>query len=206
MSQQVVLIATLNSGKLLELRELLRDLPFTLRDLNSFPLIEPVEETGATFVENASLKARSYAQQTRLITLADDSGLEVSCLDGAPGLRSARYGGEGASDEKRMNKLLAELSKRSSTDRTARFVSAVAIANTAGLILNISRGVCEGRIASVPRGPNGFGYDPIFIPNGYDQTFGELSAEVKSQISHRARALKDTTDFLRSLTMRSGDG
>jgi len=206
MSQQVVLIATLNSGKLLELRELLRDLPFTLRDLNSFPLIEPVEETGATFVENASLKARSYAQQTRLITLADDSGLEVSCLDGAPGLRSARYGGEGASDEKRMNKLLAELSKRSSTDRTARFVSAVAIANTAGLILNISRGVCEGRIATVPRGPNGFGYDPIFIPNGYDQTFGELSAEVKSQISHRARALKDTTDFLRSLTMRSGDG
>ena len=206
MSQQVVLIATLNSGKLLELRELLRDLPFTLRDLNSFPLIEPVEETGATFVENASLKARSYAQQTRLITLADDSGLEVSCLDGAPGLRSARYGGEGASDEKRMNKLLAELSKRSSTDRTARFVSAVAIANTAGLILNISRGVCDGRIATVPRGPNGFGYDPIFIPNGYDQTFGELSAEVKSQISHRARALKDTTDFLRSLTMRSGDG
>jgi len=206
MSQQVVLIATLNSGKLLELRELLRDLPFTLRDLNSFPLIEPVEETGATFVENASLKARSYAQQTRLITLADDSGLEVSCLDGAPGLRSARYGGEGASDEKRMNKLLAELSKRSSTDRTARFVSAVAIANTAGLILNISRGVCEGRIATVPRGPNGFGYDPIFIPNGYDQTFGELSAEVKSQISHRARALKGTTDFLRSLTMRSGDG
>jgi len=206
MSQQVVLIATLNSGKLLELRELLRDLPFTLRDLNSFPLIEPVEETGATFVENASLKARSYAQQTRLITLADDSGLEVSCLDGAPGVRSARYAGEGASDEKRTNKLLAELSKRSSTDRTARFVSAVAIANTAGLILNISRGVCEGRIATVPRGPNGFGYDPIFIPNGYDQTFGELSAEVKSQISHRAHALKDTTDFLRSLTMRSGDG
>jgi len=206
MSQQVVLIATLNSGKLLELRELLRDLPFTLRDLNSFPLIEPVEETGATFVENASLKARSYAQQTRLITLADDSGLEVSCLDGAPGVRSARYACEGASDEKRTNKLLAELSKRSSTDRTARFVSAVAIANTAGLILNISRGVCEGRIATVPRGPNGFGYDPIFIPNGYDQTFGELSAEVKSQISHRARALKDTTDFLRSLTMRSGDG
>ena len=206
MSQQVVLIATLNSGKLLELRELLRDLPFTLRDLNSFPLIEPVEETGATFVENASLKARSYAQQTRLITLADDSGLEVSCLDGAPGVRSARYAGEGASDEKRTNKLLAELSKRSSTDRTARFVSAVAIANTAGLILNISRGVCEGRIATVPRGPNGFGYDPIFIPNGYDQTFGELSAEVKSQISHRARALKDATDFLRSLTMRSGDG
>ncbi len=205
MSQRVLLIATLNSGKLLELRELLCDLPITLRDLNSFPLIEPVEETGTTFVENASLKARSYAQQTRLMTLADDSGLEISCLDGAPGVRSARYAGEDASDEKRTNKLLAEVSKRSSADRTARFVSAVAIANTAGLILNISRGVCDGRIATVPRGPNGFGYDPIFIPNGYDQTFGELSAEVKSQISHRARALKDTIDFLRSLTMCSGD-
>ena len=205
MSQRVLLIATLNNGKLLELREVLCDLPFTLRDLNSFPLIEPVEETGTTFVENASLKARSYAQQTRLMTLADDSGLEISCLDGAPGVRSARYAGEDASDEKRTNKLLAEVSKRSSADRTARFVSAVAIANTAGLILNISRGVCDGRIATVPRGPNGFGYDPIFIPNGYDQTFGELSASVKSQISHRARALKDTTDFLRSLTMCSGD-
>jgi len=206
MSQQVLVIATLNGGKLLELRELLRDLPLTLHDLNSLPLIEPVEDTGATFVENATLKARAYAQQTRLMTLADDSGLEVSCLAGSPGVHSARYAGDGASDAQRTNKILAELLMRSSADRTARFVSVVAIANTAGSILNISLGVCEGRIATVPRGPNGFGYDPIFIPNGYDQTFGELSAEVKSQISHRARALKDTIDFLRSLTMRSGDG
>ena len=206
MSEQTLVIATRNSGKLIELCELLSDLPFTLRDLNSFPLIESVEEAGETFAENASVKARAYAQQTQFITLADDSGLEVSALGGAPGVRSARYAGDGASDAQRTSKLLAELSRQSSGDRTARFVSAVAIANTAGLILNISRGVCEGRIATVPRGPNGFGYDPIFIPNGYDQTFGELSAEVKSQISHRARALKDATDFLRSLTMRSGDG
>lgn len=206
MNQQVLVIATRNSGKLLELCELLRDLPFSLRDLNSFPLVEAVEETGATFAENAAVKARAYAQQTRLMTLADDSGLEVVSLGGAPGVRSARYAGEGASDAQRANKLLSELAKRASADRTARFVSAVAIANTAGLILNVSIGVCDGRIANAPRGPNGFGYDPVFIPKGYDQTFGELSSEVKNQVSHRARALKGALSFLRSLTTASGDG
>jgi XTP/dITP diphosphohydrolase len=205
MSQQVLVIATHNRGKLSELCELLRDLPFSLRDLNSFPLIEPVAETGDTFAENAALKARDYAQQTRLMTLADDSGLEVGSLGGAPGVRSARYAGKDASDKERTNKLLAELSKGGS-DRTARFVSAIAIANTAGLILNVSMGVCEGRIANAPRGASGFGYDPVFVPNGYDQTFGELSSEVKNQISHRARAFKGTLNFLRSLTMASADG
>ena len=206
MSRQVLVIATRNSGKLLELSELLRDLPFTLRDLNSFPLIGPVEETGATFAENASIKARAYAQQTRLMTLADDSGLEVRALDGEPGVRSARYAGDGASDAQRTNRLLAELAKLSSTDRTARFVSAVAIANTEALTLHVAIGTCEGRIASAPRGLNGFGYDPVFIPNGYDQTFGELSSEVKNQVSHRGRALKGARNFLRSLTMASTDG
>ena len=206
MSRQILVIATRNSGKLFELCELLRDLPFTLRDLNCFPSIEPVAETGVTFAENASMKARAYAQQTQFMTLADDSGLEVTALGGAPGVRSARYAGDEASDAQRTNKLLAELSKRSSADRTAQFVSAVAIANTAGLILNVSIGVCDGRIAHVPRGQNGFGYDPVFIPSGYDQTFGELSAELKNEISHRARALQGTLNFLRSLTRASGDG
>ena len=206
MSEQTLVIATRNSGKLIELCELLSDLPFTLRDLNSFPLIESVEEAGETFAENASVKARAYAQQTQFITLADDSGLEVSALGGAPGVRSARYAGDGASDAQRTNKLLAELSRQSSGDRTARFVSAVAIANPASLILSVSIGVCEGRIANAPRGQNGFGYDPVFIPNGYDKSFGELSAEVKNEISHRARALKGTLNFLRSLTAASGDG
>jgi len=206
MSQQTLVIATRNSGKLFELYELLRGLPFTLRDLNCFPSIEPVAETGVTFAENASMKARAYAQQTQFMTLADDSGLEVTALGGAPGVRSARYAGDEASDAQRTNKLLAELSKRSSADRTAQFVSAVAIANTAGLILNISIGVCDGRIAHAPRGQNGFGYDPVFIPSGYEQTFGELSAELKNEISHRARALQGTLNFLRSLTRASGDG
>ncbi|HEY0349418.1 MAG TPA: RdgB/HAM1 family non-canonical purine NTP pyrophosphatase [Pyrinomonadaceae bacterium] len=206
MSQQTLVIATRNSGKLFELRQLLRDLPFILCDLNSFPLIESVEETGATFAENACLKARVYAEQTGSLALADDSGLEVDSLGGAPGVYSARCAGAGASDAQRIEKLLAELSKRVPGDRAARFVSAVAVANSGGRILSVSVGVCEGRIAKVPRGSNGFGYDPVFVPDGYSETFGELSDEVKNQISHRAYALKGALDFLRSLTTASGDG
>jgi len=206
MSQQTLVIATRNSGKLFELRQLLRDLPFTLLDLNCFPLIESVEETGATFAENACVKARAYAQQTRSLALADDSGLEVNSLGKAPGVYSARYAGDNASDAQRRDKLLAELAKAIPGDRAARFVSAVAIASSGGGILNVSLGVCEGRIAEAPRGSNGFGYDPIFIPDGYSQTFGELPEEVKNQISHRASALKGALDFLRSLTPASGDG
>src|SRR5437764_3865778 len=137
MSQQTLVIATRNSGKLFELYELLRGLPFTLRDLNCFPSIEPVAEIGATFSENAAMKARAYAQQTQFMTLADDSGLEVTALGGAPGVRSARYAGDGASEAQRTHKLLAELSDPSSADRTARFVSVVAIADAGGFILNI---------------------------------------------------------------------
>ncbi|MFN2577576.1 MAG: RdgB/HAM1 family non-canonical purine NTP pyrophosphatase [Pyrinomonadaceae bacterium] len=205
MSQPFLVIATRNTGKLLELRELLRGLPLTLCDLNYFSSIEPIAETGETFVENACLKASGYATQTQSMALADDSGLEVTALSGAPGVRSARYAGAGASDAERTKQLLAELSQESSSDRTARFVSAVAVANRAGVILNVSVGICEGRIAQAPQGHNGFGYDPIFVPNGYDRTFGELPAEVKSAISHRARALKATLRFLRSLTVASGD-
>jgi len=138
MSQQTLVIATRNSGKLFELRQLLRDLPFILCDLNSFPLIESVRETGATFAENVCLKARVYAEQTGSLALADDSGLEVDSLGGAPGVYSARYAGAGASDAQRIEKLLAELSKGVPGDRAARFVSAVAIANSGGRILSVS--------------------------------------------------------------------
>src|SRR5437764_10306528 len=120
MSQQTLVIATRNSGKLFELRQLLRDLPFILCDLNSFPLIESVEETGATFTENACVKARAYAQQTRSMALADDSGLEVNSLGGAPGVYSARYAGDGASDLERTDQLLARLSKGIPGYRAAR--------------------------------------------------------------------------------------
>lgn len=202
MSLSRLLIATHSQGKLQEFRALLKELPLELRDLNSFPAISPVAETGSTFTENASLKATAYAVQAEEITLADDSGLEVQALGGAPGVLSARYAGAGASDFDRTEKLLRELLKTGDADRAARFVSVVAIADASGTILNVSTGVCHGRISRTPRGKNGFGYDPIFIPEGFDKTFGELPAAVKNEISHRARAFQGAADFLRSLTLR----
>lgn len=206
MTDRQLVIATHNRGKLEEFRNLLRDLPFELRDLNSFPSIVSVAEVGETFGENATLKAVGYAIQTRSLTLADDSGLEVSALGGAPGVRSARYAGDQASDAERVETLLTELSRTNDVARLARFVSVIAIADHTGAILNISFGTCLGRIAEAPRGSNGFGYDPIFIPEGMDHTFAELSPDRKNQISHRAMALKGAAEFLRSLTGHSDAG
>jgi XTP/dITP diphosphohydrolase len=202
MNRLRLLIATRNRGKLEEFRALIEKLPIDPCDLNSFPEIGAVAETGSTFAENASLKAVGYAGQAVMMTLADDSGLEVEALGGAPGVFSARYAGEGAPDSERIEQLLSELSKIGAENRAARFVSVVAISNSSGTIVNVARGVCNGTIAQVPRGVNGFGYDPIFVPRGFDQTFAELTAEVKNEISHRARAFKDTAKFLRSLTLR----
>jgi XTP/dITP diphosphohydrolase len=195
-----LLIATWNKGKQRELRQLLSDLPFALISLDDIPGLEPVLETGNTFVENACLKASVYARRSALLTLADDSGLQVDALRGAPGVLSARYAGEGASDQQRVEKLLADLSNVEAGSRTARFVSAVATATPKGRILNVSIGECEGRIAFEPRGSEGFGYDPIFIPAGYEVTFAELPGEIKNQISHRHSALENAREFLTTLT------
>lgn len=201
-----LLVASHNRGKLRELSELLRDIPVVIRCLEDFPQLNPVEETGRTFVENASLKAAGYAKQTHLLTIADDSGLEVNALSGRPGVFSARYAGPGAPDELRIQKLLSELSSLSSERRSARFRCSVAVANEEGEIIHLSSGVCEGRIAIAPRGMAGFGYDPIFIPEGFQQTFGELKPEIKNHVSHRARALVGAIEFLRSLTGSSKAG
>jgi XTP/dITP diphosphohydrolase len=201
-----LLIATYNPGKLRELRELFGAHQFALRDLHSFPAVKVIEETGSTFAENAELKAAGYARQTGLMTLADDSGLEVSALGGQPGVQSARYAGDGASDDERVQKLLLKLAESRSSDRAAQFVSVIAVANVTGAILNLSTGVCVGEIARQPRGSNGFGFDPIFIPAGFDKTFAELPSEVKNQISHRGKALKKAAEFLRSLTADSRAG
>ncbi len=201
-----LVVATQNLGKLQELRQLLGDLPLDLYWLGDFPNIEAVPETGASFIENASLKAVVYARQTGRLALADDSGLEVDALGGAPGVLSARYAGEASSDVERIEKLLTELSIYPEAKRSARFVSAVVIASGEGRILNVSTAKCEGHIDFAPRGVGGFGYDPIFIPVGYDKTFAELKAETKNQISHRAQALLGARKFLRTLTNASGGG
>ncbi len=191
-----IVVATKNIGKVRELKELLTELPFQLKSLNEFPNIIEPEETGVSFAENAAIKAQSYSLQTKSWSLADDSGLEVEALGGAPGVFSARYAGEHASDRERVAKLLHELDKTQDQNRLARFVCAMAISDDKGEIKFLSEGVCKGKIALSPNGTNGFGYDPIFVPDGFEQTFGELSSEIKQKISHRTRATEKIIAFL----------
>lgn len=198
MSRTQLLIATTNEGKLRELRPMLSDLPFELVGLTDFSNLQTVAETGSTFVENAILKARGYAKQSALLTLADDSGLQIDALGGAPGVLSARFLGEAVAYADRNAVLLAALKEKS--NRTSRFVCAVAIAASDGGLVGVFEETCEGHIADYERGSGGFGYDPIFIPAEYDQTFGELNAETKNRISHRARAIKAAREYLATLT------
>ncbi|MEZ5345063.1 MAG: RdgB/HAM1 family non-canonical purine NTP pyrophosphatase [Pyrinomonadaceae bacterium] len=190
-----ILLATTNAGKVRELKDLLAHLPFELLSLNNFSVID-VEETGTTFKENSELKASSYSRQTNCWTMADDSGLEVEVLNGAPGVYSARYGGRHASDIENTQKLLTDMSQTPDVKRLAQFVCSVSVADDKGEIQHTTRGVCRGKIAKAPRGNNGFGYDPVFIPEGFDRTFGELSGTVKREISHRSKALKQIITFL----------
>lgn len=192
-----LLVATKNAGKVRELEEMLAGLPVRLRSLEDFPNVNEPDETGATFAENAALKARYYAGQIKITALADDSGLAVEALGGAPGIFSARYAGEQASDTQRIKKLLAELSAATDENRRARFVCAAAFADETGKVKFVEEGVCDGKITLAPRGTNGFGYDPVFIPDGFSQTFGELSNEIKRQISHRAQALNKIIQQIR---------
>lgn len=195
-----LLVGTNNKGKIKELNEFLTDLPVQLFGLSSFENISDVEETGVTFPENAILKANYYALQTGFWVLSDDSGLEVEALNGAPGVFSARYAGENATDEQRSIKLLDELAVTNDKSRRARFVCAMAISDKNGEIRFLAEGICGGKIALKPSGANGFGYDPIFIPDGFEQTFGELSSTIKHKISHRARAIEKIIRFLRNFT------
>jgi XTP/dITP diphosphohydrolase len=189
-----LLVATRNSGKVQEIKLALQDLPLRLRFLDEFPELSAVDESGKSYEENAIIKARSYSKQTGLCALADDSGLEVAALGGAPGVWSKRYAGSEASDEERIDRLLSELSRSQGRERQARFICVMAIADSR--LINVAEGSCEGRIADVPRGENGFGFDPIFIPENYESTFAELSLHTKNKISHRAQALVQTRHFL----------
>jgi XTP/dITP diphosphohydrolase len=198
-----LLVATSNSGKLVEIRALLEDLPLTLHGLAEFPTIDVVAETGSTFAENAALKASGYARQAGMHALADDSGLAVDALHGGPGVHSARYLAEDASYHDRIAALLAELRDVAGLARTARFVCAVAIASPDGTIIKRTEATCEGRITDAPRGNGGFGYDPVFVPLDFNLTFGELPADLKNRISHRGKALVAAREFLASLTATS---
>ena len=194
-----LLLGTRNPGKVKEITSILGDAGCSFSSLREFPNVAVAEENGSTYSENAIAKARFYAQATGLLALADDSGLEVEALNGAPGVYSARYAGDNASDADRRVLLLSELSKTTSTNRRAHFVAALAIADPTGAVLNVSEGICEGSINFAPRGDGGFGYDPLFVPDGYTQTFAELPESVKNVISHRARALLNTKLFLQDL-------
>ena len=190
LSEEVeLLVATHNEGKIRELTELLAGVPLKLRGLSEFPWVDEAEETGETFEENAVIKARHYGSRCGLWTLADDSGLEVEALGGAPGVYSARYGGRAISYAERMALLLEELNATGDEERRARFVCVIALSDPRTGEVEAFEGVCEGRIAHAPRGTGGFGYDPLFIPEGYAESFGELPTEVKQSLSHRARAL-----------------
>jgi XTP/dITP diphosphohydrolase len=193
----LLLLGTRNPGKIHEIKLILRDLYLQFWSLNDFPDVSVAEENFDTYAQNAIAKAQFYARATGLTALADDSGLEVEALGGAPGVLSARYAGDDATDADRRSLLLSELLKTESRNRRARFVCAIAIASTEGEILNLSEGICSGTITFASRGMSGFGYDPLFVPDGYDQTFAELSDEIKNQISHRARALIQLRSFVR---------
>jgi XTP/dITP diphosphohydrolase len=194
---QRLLLATRNAHKTREFSEIL-GAGFVVRDLSGEPDAPAIEETGQTFAENAILKALAISKRFPGPVIGDDSGLEVNVLGGAPGIFSARYAGPGARDRDNVTRLLEELGRFPNERRcSARFRCVLALAR-AGELLETCEGVIEGAIVSAPRGEGGFGYDPVFQPDGSSQTFGELPAAEKNRISHRARAIRE----LRAAVMR----
>lgn len=197
-----LLLATRNHKKKRELQDILRDLDIELITLEDIDELPEVEEDGHTFEQNAFKKAKTTAILSGYITLADDSGLEVDALDGRPGVYSARFAGADATDEKNNHKLLNLLKDVEESSRTARFKCVIAIYSPQGKTAMVE-GSCEGQIALKPSGQGGFGYDPLFIPHGFSQSFAELSPEEKHRISHRGKALQKAKplieDFFKTL-------
>ncbi len=191
-----LLLATNNQGKARELKELLRELPFELVLPGELGITAEVDETGRSLEENARLKATVLAKASRLLTLADDSGLEVEALGGEPGPLSARYAGEGATDKERVEYLLVKLKGVPRQKRTARFRCVIAIATPEGKV-ELCSGECRGLIIFGPRGEKGFGYDPVFYFPELDKTMAELPLEVKNKVSHRGVAAREAVKYLR---------
>ncbi|MFL6542913.1 MAG: RdgB/HAM1 family non-canonical purine NTP pyrophosphatase [Chthoniobacterales bacterium] len=187
-----LLLATRNAHKTREFSELLGP-DFKVRDLTSRSDLPIVDETGSTFAENAALKALAISKCVSGWIVADDSGLEVEALNGAPGIFSARYAGESATDQENVAKLLRQLSGK--TPSRAHFRCVLALAKDGALVENFD-GVVEGHIVAVSHGTHGFGYDPVFVPDGFSETFAELPAKVKNAVSHRAKAVAQLSKFL----------
>jgi len=192
---RALLLATTNHHKLAEYRTIFSDIPFRLLSLHDIQLEMDVEETGTTFAENAELKARAYAQASGLLSLADDSGLEIDALGGAPGVYSARFAGKDASYAERFRLILQQLQGLPMEQRSARFRCSIALAEPTGYC-RIVEGVIEGCIAESPRGDHGFGYDPIFLVPELGKTTAELPPEEKNCISHRGRAAQQARILL----------
>jgi XTP/dITP diphosphohydrolase len=203
-----LLLATRNRGKLAEFRALFAAVPaLELVGLDDVPPLPEVVEDGDSFQANAAKKALGVAQGSGLLVLADDSGLEVDAIEGAPGVFSARFAGPGATDSDNNRKLLDLLKDVADEKRTARFRCVLALAQPAAsppgaAIVRLEHGVCEGRILFDPKGSHGFGYDPVFLPDGHERSMAELTAEEKNRISHRARAARAMRDFLASFLAR----
>ena len=194
-----LLLATHNAHKTREIQRILGE-NFAVRNLPKHPEISKPLENGKTFEENAILKAIAASRKLLSLVLADDSGLEVDALDGAPGIYSARYAGNSAGDIENVDKLLAELRARNvaSEKRSARFRCVIALAQN-GKLRGTFEGVVEGNIVDPPRGAGGFGYDPVFQPTGFEQTFAEMPPELKNKISHRAQAIAALREGLRDI-------
>ena len=190
-----LILASRNENKIEELTLFLSDMNLEVLTLNHFPVVPQVAEDGATFQENALKKARAVYQITKIPALADDSGLEVFFLNGRPGVRSARYDGDDTTDERNNEKLLEEMRGAPPRRRRAQFRAVLALVGNG--FEDLTEGICLGNLAEGPRGTNGFGYDPIFIPDDFSRTYAELSPDEKNKISHRARAFRALTEILR---------
>jgi XTP/dITP diphosphohydrolase len=195
-TMQTVLVATWNTHKTKEIGQILGK-GWNVRDLTTLVDAPRVEETGSTFAENAALKAVAISESFSGLVLADDSGLVVDVLNGEPGVYSARFAGEGATDEQNRSKLIGLLQKLPAREFPGRFQCAMVLANN-GEVCGSFSGTVEGSVVPFERGDHGFGYDSMFMPAGYSETFAELPSEVKNRFSHRARALEQVVAFLRN--------
>ena len=185
-----LIVASRNKGKVGEIKELLAGLPFKVSCLSDYPHIPEVIEDGKTYRANALKKAREIARATGKMAMSDDSGIEVKALNNAPGLYSARFAGEGASEKARNRKLFKMLKNVPMHKRQARYRCVIALVNPQGQELGVVQGTCSGYITTKELGSNGFGFDPLFLLKRYNKTFGQLPPSLKAKISHRARALK----------------